>query len=220
MFLPGASVVVLLAVHLRIVYGAVKHVQGEPSLISTTIWVLSELLIPHVVQYYMHKAVQGQYSRTEASAVQGACIAGGRMTPPSAATASTKVSFEQEQQMGPSTDDVKKAGASSTSLPDKHGSHASPSLLEECQSSAGSSQPSAPQRTIHAQQGMAPDGSSMAQPKTERPAWAAVAEDEGGRALLPTLAVSHRLSSATVAARVQRVRHRQNWGGMLAVLFQ
>jgi hypothetical protein len=58
MFLPSALVAALLALHLRIVYGAVKHVQVEPSVISTTIWVLAELLLPHAVHYYMLKTVQ------------------------------------------------------------------------------------------------------------------------------------------------------------------
>jgi hypothetical protein len=58
MFLPSAVVVILLAIHLRTVYSIAEKVQGEQSLVVTCIWVVTELVLPHLVHLYMQTTVQ------------------------------------------------------------------------------------------------------------------------------------------------------------------
>jgi hypothetical protein len=55
MYLPTSVVIAGMAVHLYIAYAAIKLAQGQPNVLSTIIWVLAELMLPHLVHYFMYK---------------------------------------------------------------------------------------------------------------------------------------------------------------------
>lgn len=73
--MPAAAAAVLLAVHLHGFYQVVKTAGAQPSSISTVIWVLVELVLPH---YYMYRATQlsgvGQSARNAANAAGDAAF--------------------------------------------------------------------------------------------------------------------------------------------------
>jgi hypothetical protein len=63
MFLHSSVVTLLSAIHLRTVYNIARKVQGEQSWVVTSVWVLAELVLPHLLLSYMQSGVQ-QHSLT------------------------------------------------------------------------------------------------------------------------------------------------------------
>jgi hypothetical protein len=57
MWVPPVIAAGLLAVHQRVVYQSVK-IAAQPSMITTAVWVLAEVALPHLMHHYMHRAAQ------------------------------------------------------------------------------------------------------------------------------------------------------------------
>lgn len=108
MMFPAAVVAVFLAGHMRCFYMLVRKAQGQPSMISTAIWVLAELVLPHLVLHSLDRATQPATGKagatTRATAIATASAS------KEAALSDTGSTHAEPLKEGPSSPALDKAG--------------------------------------------------------------------------------------------------------------